>query len=65
MNLGEEERAVSAIARMLRYAAAPEEMAPTDMEATFDTGAPAGETAAEEPLTQEPEVPASEEEFEA
>ena len=65
LNLGEEERAVSAIARMLRYAPAPEEMAPTDMEATFDTGAPAGETAAEEPLTQEPEVPASEEEFEA
>ena len=69
LNLSEEERATAAIARILRYAkpAASEE---ADQEAAFDTGVDTGggfDTGTEEAggIASEPEVPGTEEEFEA
>ena len=69
LNLSEEERATIAITRILRYAkAAGDQMA--DQEAAFDTGADTGgetfDTGGEAGgIASEPEVPGTEEEFEA
>jgi hypothetical protein len=62
LNLSEEERATSAIARMLKYAK-PAGGELTDQEAAFDTGADTGGEAGG--IASEPEVPGTEEEFEA
>src|SRR6056300_701861 len=69
LNLSEEERATSAIARMLKYAK-PAGGELTDQEAAFDTGADTGgetfDTGGEAGgIASEPEVPGTEEEFEA
>ena len=59
LNLSEEERAMAAIARMLRYAKKSVE-GTADAEAAFDTG-----TEEAGGIASEPEVPGTEEEFEA
>src|SRR5210317_524495 len=69
LNLSEEERAMAAIARMLRYVKKSVEGA-ADTEAAFDTGVDTGggfDTGTEEAggIASEPEVPGTEEEFEA
>lgn len=69
LNLSEEERAMTAIARMLRYAKKSVE-GTADTEAAFDTGVDTGggfDTGTEEAggIASEPEVPGTEEEFEA
>lgn len=68
LNLSEEERAITAIARILRYAKPVGEGELSDTEAAFDTETDTGaETGAEElaGIASEPEVPGTEEEFEA
>jgi len=67
LNLSEEERAVGAIARILRYAKPLEEQPET--EGVFDTGGDADQadlSGIAEPggISSEPEVPGTEEEFE-
>ncbi len=69
LNLSEEERATAAIARVLRYAK-PTASEEADQEAAFDTGVDTGggfDTGTEEAggIASEPEVPGTEEEFEA
>lgn len=69
LNLSEEERATAAIARILRYAK-PTASEEADQEAAFDTGVDTGggfDTGTEEAggIASEPEVPGTEEEFEA
>jgi len=69
LNLSEEERATAAIARILRYAK-PTASGEADQEAAFDTGVDTGggfDTGTEEAggIASEPEVPGTEEEFEA
>lgn len=69
LNLSEEERATAAIARILRYAK-PTTSGEPDQEAAFDTGVDTGggfDTGTEEAggIASEPEVPGTEEEFEA
>ena len=69
LNLSEEERATAAIARILRYAK-PIASEEADQEAAFDTGVDTGggfDTGTEEAggIASEPEVPGTEEEFEA
>ena len=69
LNLSEEERATTAISRILRYAKKSVE-GTTDTEAAFDTGVDTGggfDTGTEEAggIASEPEIPGTEEEFEA
>ena len=69
LNLSEEERATAAVARILRYAK-PTASEEADQEAAFDTGVDTGggfDTGTEEAggIASEPEVPGTEEEFEA
>ena len=64
LNLSEEERATIAISRILRYAKPESAGELSDTAAAFDTGVDAGETSPSGPLTTEPEVPSSEEDFE-
>jgi hypothetical protein len=69
LNLSEEERATTAISRILRYAKKSVE-GTTDTEAAFDTGVDTGagfDAGTEEAggIASEPEIPGTEEEFEA
>jgi len=70
LNLSEEERAMTAISRILRYAKPESAGELSDTAAAFDTGVDTGggfDTGTEEAggIASEPEIPGTEEEFEA